>query len=572
MLLLLVLYGGYRAYAAATAPSTAPRYMTTTVATGTVVATMTETGQVSATQQLALNPKASGQVVGVYVTPGQHVYAGQVIAQLDATDAQRSLQTARLQLQNQQLTYAEDTATSTLSLNLLTAQNGVTNARTSLQKTHDASYATLSGIYSDLSKITNDLDAVLHKSTISGRLTQQNIDALSDTVSSYDDQIGIYKASAQDSYTAAVAAYNTALAAYKQTGLTLTDDQLMTLADQTYTATQAVAQAVKDTSDFLDRVSNDYTTYNLNAQASLTSLQSTANADTTTVNADLGNALTAKSDVVSAEQSLASAENTLMQAQGGANALTVQQASLALKQAQDAVTNAEETLANYSVTAPFSGTIASVNVKKYDQASSGTDVADIVTDQMTVDISVNEVDASNLKVGQKATITFDALPDVTVAGTVSQMNTIGTVSSGVVTYDAVVTFDAPNPKVLPGMSATVNVITGTETGLVVPSSAVKTVGTTSMAQVFDPPLSESAGATGVQSSVPPKSVPVTVGLTDGTNTIIESGLGAGAQVVTETTNGSSAAKASGSLFAPAGSRANGGANVRTGGGFMLRGG
>src|ERR1035437_2579792 len=80
-----VIAGGWYGYGILTAPSTAPVYYTTTVATGTVVATLTETGQVSASQQISLSPKASGTVIGVYVKPGDTVYAGQTVAQIDAT-------------------------------------------------------------------------------------------------------------------------------------------------------------------------------------------------------------------------------------------------------------------------------------------------------------------------------------------------------------------------------------------------------------------------------------------------------------------------------------------------------
>ncbi len=202
-------------------------------------------------------------------------------------------------------------------------------------------------------------------------------------------------------------------------------------------------------------------------------------------------------------------------------------------------------------------------MQKYDQASSGTTVATLVTDNQTVNISVNEVDAAKLQVGQKATLTFDALPGITIAGTVSQVNMLGTVSSGVVSYSATITFDTPNASVLPGMSATADIITSSSSGLVVPSSAVKTSGGASYVQVFNPPLAGSDTATGgVISSVAPTKVSVTAGLSNATETIITSGLTAGEQVVTSTvatseTTTKTTAAASTSLLG--GTRAGGGA-------------
>ncbi len=537
---LAVLYGGYYAYGVFTAPSTATRYVTAAAATGTVVATITETGQVSASHQISLSPQASGQVVGIYVKPGDQVYAGQIVAQLDATTAKQSLQNAKLSLQNAELSYQQTTASSTLALNLVVAQNNLTNAQISLQKAHNDAYASIASIYSDLSTVVSGLNSVLHDSNVAGRANQQNIDAYGDLVSSHDDSIGIYKNSAETSYTAAYAAYQNGLAAYKATSNTLSDADLLTLARSTYTTVQTVADAVRNSHDFFDRVSSDYSLYNLGTSSTLAGLLSSTNTYTTTISSDLGNALTNQSGVVSAEQTLAQAENTLQSTEGGSNTLTVQQAELSLQQAKDAVTNAQTALANYTVIAPFAGTIAAVGVQTYDQAGSGTAVATLVTTKNTANISVNEVDASKIRLGQKATLTFDALPDVLIAGTVASIDSVGSVSQGVVSYNVVIGFDTDNASIMPGMSVTADIITGSETGLVIPASAIKASGTQSYVEVFDAPLAGSGNTSGAASTTTPQRVIVTTGLTDNTNTVIKSGLTAGEQVVTKTIAGTTA--------------------------------
>ncbi|MGD0328306.1 MAG: HlyD family efflux transporter periplasmic adaptor subunit [Minisyncoccia bacterium] len=572
VVVLAVLYGCYYTYKTVTAPSTATRYVTTTIATGTVVAAMTETGQVSASQQITLSPKASGEVVGVYVKTGDQVQAGQVVAQLDATDAQQSLQNAELALQNAELSYEQTTATSTLALNLIVAQNNVTNAQVALSKAHDDTYSSLASIYTDLSTIVSGLDGVLYDSNVAGRTNQQNVNAYTDLVSSQDSTIPIYENSAETSYTAAYTAYNNALASYKATSSSISDSDLVALAQTTYTAVQVVAEAVKDSHDFFDRVNTDYSLYNLGNSSTLTGLLTSTNTYTSTVSTDLGNALTDQTDIVSAEQTLAQAQNTLQSTEGGSNALTVQSAALSLQQAKDAVTTARENLADYTVAAPFTGTIAAVGVQTYDQAGSGTSVATLVTNEETADITVNEVDAAKLKVGQKATLTFDALPNVSIAGTVSSINEVGTVSSGVVSYAAVVTFDTSNANVKPGMSVTADIITGVETGLVLPSSAIKASGTQSYVEVFNPPLAGSETSAGATSAVAPTRVTITTGFTDNINTIIESGLTAGAQVVKQTIAGTSATTptttSAPSILNAAGGRGGGGA-VRAGGGAAV---
>ncbi|OYV83083.1 MAG: hypothetical protein B7W96_00790 [Parcubacteria group bacterium 37-58-5] len=161
-------------------------------------------------------------------------------------------------------------------------------------------------------------------------------------------------------------------------------------------------------------------------------------------------------------------------------------------------------------------------------------------------------------------LTFDALPDVSIAGTVASINSVGTVSQGVVSYSVVISLDTQNPQILPGMSMTADIITGTETGLVVPQNAVKASGTQSYVETFNPPLAGSETSAGASSPVAPTRTVVTTGLTDNTNVIIQSGLTAGEQVVTATIAGTvataptSAAQSTSAL----GGRSFGGGAVR----------
>lgn len=104
----------------------------------------------------------------------------------------------------------------------------------------------------------------------------------------------------------------------------------------------------------------------------------------------------------------------------------------------------------------------------------------------TVAVNIAEVDVSNVQVGQKATITFDAIANKTFTGKVMGINTSGAASSGVVTYPAVIQLDdTSNSDILPNMSATASIISKVKDNVIlVPSSAVQTVGSTSTIKVM----------------------------------------------------------------------------------------
>ena len=66
---------------------------------------------------------------------------------------------------------------------------------------------------------------------------------------------------------------------------------------------------------------------------------------------------------------------------------------------------------------------------------------------------------AKVALGDEATLTFDALPSLSLAGTVVQIDPVGTVSQGVVSYDVQIGFSQPadtssTNQVKPGMSVT----------------------------------------------------------------------------------------------------------------------
>ena len=99
----------------------------------------------------------------------------------------------------------------------------------------------------------------------------------------------------------------------------------------------------------------------------------------------------------------------------------------------------------------------------------------LITKQQLATISLNEVDITKIKLGQKATLSFDAVEDLSLTGKVAEIDTLGTVTSGVVNYDVTIVFDTQDERIKPGMSVSVNIITDLKIDvLMVPNSAIKT--------------------------------------------------------------------------------------------------
>ena len=126
----------------------------------------------------------------------------------------------------------------------------------------------------------------------------------------------------------------------------------------------------------------------------------------------------------------------------------------------------------------------------------------------------------DVKIGQKAEITFDALPDTTLTGKVSQIDALGTVVQGVVSFVVYVTLDETDSSVKAGMTDNVTITTNERTSvLLVPNSAILNQKDGAYVQVI-----------GVDGK--PHAVLVEKGLTNERNTEIVSGLHEGDIIVT----------------------------------------
>ena len=94
--------------------------------------------------------------------------------------------------------------------------------------------------------------------------------------------------------------------------------------------------------------------------------------------------------------------------------------------------------------------------------------------KMQISTSFAEADIGNIKVGQKVKFTVDAYPNRDFEGVVKQLRLNPTITTNVVTYNAVVTVDNGDQVLLPGMTAYVNIgVAKHDNVLLVPNAALR---------------------------------------------------------------------------------------------------
>jgi len=114
-------------------------------------------------------------------------------------------------------------------------------------------------------------------------------------------------------------------------------------------------------------------------------------------------------------------------------------------------------LANAEVRAPFPGVITDLNLKVGEFAASGQPAITIADNSQWVvkTTDLTEIDVVNIKEGQPATVTLDALPGVKLLGNVLSISQNFAENQGDVVYEVTVLLTDKNPAMRWGMTAEV---------------------------------------------------------------------------------------------------------------------
>ncbi len=138
---------------------------------------------------------------------------------------------------------------------------------------------------------------------------------------------------------------------------------------------------------------------------------------------------------------------------------------------------AEATLRQLQIIAPFDGEVLAVNYKAGDVVISNLAAVSMADrSELYVEVKVDEADFSGIKTGDPATVTLDALPDVTLNGQVTFINLMGQVEQGIVKYVVHIALDSAGAEVLIPLGATANVTIQSgepKQALAVPISAIQ---------------------------------------------------------------------------------------------------
>jgi RND family efflux transporter MFP subunit len=188
------------------------------------------------------------------------------------------------------------------------------------------------------------------------------------------------------------------------------------------------------------------------------------------------------------------------------------------------------------IVAPFDGVVTDITITEGEEISAATlatpAISLVDTSEIEIRGFIDEIDVAMVQPGQEANILLDALPDEEIKGSVAFISLVSTVRAGVVSYATTITLENLVAGLRDGMSATAEVvIERRDDVLLIPNRAIRGTSENPKGVVLVNGQEEERE--------------ITLGLSDGINTEVLSGLEEGERVVLPTTK-----TQTGGLFSP----------------------
>ena len=417
-----------------------------------------------AKEQLQTRFNTSGTVSEIYVSIGDNVEKDQPLAKLINNDSERTLNRAKISLQEAELILQEQTQplsaleTASNSQSIITAQSQVLNAQIALDNIlAGATNLQKSSMEYDLATAkqqVNNAKITLENLTKSNLETATNISTQEKAVITASRQLDTtlaslrvarqnYCTSNQSSGVDVCGPDDIPLTDIKVEALNNQINNVNAITNNLYSLTTSLLQSDASYKNALD---NHKLQKQLLDEAKVSSQESLDVAEKRLQNKNDQN-----TDLLAepTTEELQQANNTLDQAQAsltvanarntedlaGLSEIDIKQLQFSIEKAKITLEEAEETINDLTLKAPFTGTIGSVDIVLGQNVTANTNAFILSNlDSISIDMNISETDLPNIKTGQFGIANFNALPEQSYLFEISTISFIPEVSQGVVSY------------------------------------------------------------------------------------------------------------------------------------------
>jgi RND family efflux transporter MFP subunit len=480
---------------------------------GSLSSTVNVVGQLEAAQRAELafsRMSSTARLASLTVKPGNVVTAGQVLATIDPAPYQQAYDQARSDVRAAEKTLA-DLTTPPTALQIAQAALAIAKADVQLGQAKDALDKLLKPDIASLQAAVATAQSALTKAQADLLARQQDTaakDTLTRLITAEATPTALYNRLAAETYSDA----------YYRDRLEMAYNRMMD------------AQDARVTNELQAQINL------LQAQIAVRKSERTlAAAQIALAEARAGPGATPASALALAQARLAvqeaevarlSAQEARAKLSVGADAVVVANAQADLDKKRLALAAAEAALTGTKLTAPFEGTVLQVRAAVGDQISAGTAIVTLANlKTLQVVAAIDEITIRRVAAAQEVVVTFDAFPGQRFRGQVQAAPLQGELQGGVMVYDVPISLTGVEKlPLLVGMTANAQIqVARAVDALLVPAMAVQRSGGVYQALVLNE----------ADPQMPAIAVPVEVGLSDGVNVQILSGLQAGDRIVVE---------------------------------------
>jgi len=391
------------------------------VSLSTITQIVNETGIIKSSKEVDLSFKHSGKLVSIPVSKGDIVSTGNVLAQLDLKDAQKTVRDAEVSLESAKI-----------SLEKFKLQNSNENLNTDLLKAYDDGFTTTSDAFLDLPTIMTGLNDLLGES------------ALSDSTARLSGNIAIdYRDQAETIYYKTKKEFNANRKIFRLLDRNSEKSDIENIINETYDTAKLMADALKSMRNFVDFMAEDSSN-----SSSYTSFQNTLSTYTSTINEHISSLLLITTDINDYKDLFLTTD------------LDLQSSELTVRQKENALKDARENLADYTIRAPFDGIITDVSVSSGEFVSAGLPIVSIISkDKHEISVDIAEDDIAFIEVGDEAIITFDAYDNLVLNAKIISVSPNTEIKDGVAIFEVILQLTEDAEQIRAGLSADIDIIT-----------------------------------------------------------------------------------------------------------------
>ena len=504
---------------------------------GTISSYIEGDGKVSSENELDIKSKVSTNVREVKVKSGDEIKKGQLLIILDDKDAKNGIRDLQNALNSASLTLEKMKSLDNLSLqeaetNLeklklsqknaydqaivakANAENALSASYTNTINNIDYSYSNFATMIDGFRTILYLSDNILPQDITGNTTTDANLIDINtiwnvetpkywqDILSSglFDNETdrsnleNLVKIATSD-YKKAKYNYDNVINEYRQISKYSSNETIENFLQKTIMLSESISQSSRSLNNLYDFWIDYNNTRKRTLYYNITAYNTRLKTYNTTVNTIINNLVSSKSGAYGIDTSKTNLQNTILNIEtleknqpldlksltsnvenikSGTNKIDIKLQQNMVVQRMNTLNDAINNLEDYNIVAPFDGVVGTINLDAGDFVVNSMSLVKVVSNTKIANISINESDSVNVKIGQKVELTFDAIDSLRINGEIVEIDELPTADqTGVVNYSVKISFDDKNDKkIKPGMNIYAKIILETKDSVY----SVKTTG------------------------------------------------------------------------------------------------